>query len=175
MRRLSAVLLCALATTACKTPERVRITQTQDSEPGLRSIVHVSDPQTSQQLVSGFHALEGNAWRWTKGKFSVTLRPPRNANKDGAFLVLRLSVAESTIQHLGSVTLSAKVNGTALPTETYTKNGDYTYKHEVPPAALNADAVSVEFSLDKFLEAGKVEIRELGIIVAMIGLESKAL
>lgn len=176
MRRLTSVLtLALLASTACKTPERVRVTQTADSEPGLRSIVHVADPQSSQQLLRGFHALEGNAWRWTKGAFSVTLRPPRNASKDGAYLVLKLSVAESTIQHLGSVKLSANVNGTALEGESYSKNGDYTFKREVPAAALQGDAINVEFSLDKFLEAGKLETRELGIIVAMIGLESKAL
>lgn len=176
MRRLRVGLVAAmLAAGACKTPERVRVTQTMDSEPGIRSIVHVADPETSQQLVRGFHALEGNAWRWTKGSFAVTLRPPRNAAKDGAFLVVKLSVAEATIQNLGSVTLTANVNGAPLAGETYTKNGDYTYKREVPAAAFAGDAISVEFALDKFLEAGKVETRELGIIVAMIGFESKAL
>ncbi|MBL8179492.1 MAG: hypothetical protein JNK48_32735 [Bryobacterales bacterium] len=172
MRRLTAL---ALLLAACKTPERVRVTHTMDSEPGLKPIVHVADPQTAQQLVSGFHALEGNAWRWTKGTFKVTLKPPRGADKDGAFLVVRLSVAESTIQHLGDVKLSAKVNGTSLEGEAYAKNGDYVYKRDVPAAALRGDAVTAEFTLDKYLEAGRVETRELGIIVAMIGLESKAL
>ncbi|MBL8217894.1 MAG: hypothetical protein JNL62_01625 [Bryobacterales bacterium] len=174
MRRLTGLALLLLLA-ACKTPERVRVTHTMDSEPGLKPIVHVADPQTAQQLVRGFHALEGNAWRWTKGSFAVTLKPPRGADKEGAYLVVRLSVAESTIQHLGSVKLTATVNGTALEGETYTKNGDYMYKRDVPGAALTGDAVTVEFALDKFLEAGKVEGRELGIIVAMVGLESKAL
>ena len=174
MRRLilaGMFLLCA----GCRQPERVRITTTPDSEPGLRSVVHVSDTAATPQLVRGFHALEGNAWRWTKGSFAVTLKPPRNAAKEGAYLVLRLSIAESTIQHLGSVKISANVNGTPLKAETYWKNGEYTYKREVPAASLQGDAVSVEFALDKFIPAGKLETRELGIIVAMVGLESRAI
>lgn len=176
MRRLILFITCALvAATGCNKPQRVSSDTTAASEPGLRSIVHVADESCSQQLLHGFHALEANAWRWTKGRFGVKLRPPRNANKDGAYLIVKLSVAESVIQHLGSVQLSANVNGTALEAETYATNGDYIYRRDVPASALQSDAVTVEFTLDKSIEAGKVDPRELGIIVAMVGFESKGI
>lgn len=176
MRRLTAFFLCVLllvATAACKKPKRVRATSVDDEEGVLRSVVHVADPKAAIQLTRGFHELEGNAWRWTKGKFSVTLRPPMNAAKDGAYLVVKLSIAETTIKNLGAVRLSANLNGQPVEGETYDKTGDFIYKREIPASSLQQEAVGVEFSLDKFLEAGRVEGRELGIIVHMIGLEGK--
>lgn len=176
MRRLTgalALLTLLIASGGCKTPKRVRATSLDEEEGALRSVLHVADPKASLQLVRGFHELEGNAWRWTKGTFAVTLRPPLNANKLGAVLIVKLSVAESTIKNLGPVRLTANVNGTPIDGETYTANGDYMYKRDVPASALQGESVPVVFSLDKFLEAGKVEGRELGFIVHLIGLEAR--
>jgi len=176
MRRLIAVSLAAAllgSGVACNQPKRVRATVSGEDETGLRSVLHVADPKCSVQLLRGFHEIEGNSWRWTKGRFSVTLRPPYQGEKNGAYLVVRLSVAESIIKNLGPVTLTANVNGTALPGETFSQTGDYVYKREVPASALQAEAVTVEFALDKFLAAGQVETRELGLIVAMIGFEAR--
>jgi hypothetical protein len=158
----------------CKKPQRVRAGAVDEAENGLRSVVSVADPQTSAQLVRGFHALESNAWRWTKGNFTVTLRPPLRADKDGAWLLLKFSMPESVLSRVGPVRLTANVNGTPIAGETYSKNGDYTFRREVPASAFHGESpVSIEFALDKFLAAGAVEGRELGIIVSMIGLEAK--
>ncbi|MBL8229398.1 MAG: hypothetical protein JNL98_13000 [Bryobacterales bacterium] len=175
MRRLTAlcVAVLMLSSAACNKPKRVRATVSGEDETGLRSVLHVADPKCSVQLLKGFHEIEGNSWRWTKGRFSVTLRPPYQGEKNGAYLVVRLSVAESIIKNLGSVTLTANVNGTALSGETYNQTGDFVYKREVPASALQAEAVNVEFALDKFLAAGQVEERELGLIVALIGFEAR--
>lgn len=171
MRRLTfVVLLCAAG---CNKPTRVRATVSGNDDTNLRSVVHVADPRSSIQLIRGFHEVEGNSWRWTKGKFAVPLRPPLNAERDGAFLMAKFSIADSTIQNLHQVTLSANINGVAIPGETYDKTGDFIYKKEVPAAALQSDAVTVAFALDKYLAAGQLEGRELGIIVALIGLEAK--
>jgi hypothetical protein len=176
MRRLTAAVLAVAllgCVAACNKPKRVRATVSGEDETGLRSVVHVADPKCSVQLLRGFHEIEGNAWRWTKGRFSVTLRPPYQGEKNGAYLVVRLSVAESTIKNLGPVTLTANVNGTAIPGETYSQTGDFVYKREVPASALQDEAVTVEFALDKYLAAGQVEERELGLIVALIGFEAR--
>lgn len=171
MRRLIAVaLLFTLA--SCKQPQRVRATAVDEDEGELRSIVHLADPKAAVQLTRGFHEVEGNSWRWTKGRFSTTLRPPEGGAKNGAYLIVKLSIAESTIKHLGGTRLTANVNGAPIEGETYTKTGDYVYRKEVPASALQPQAVPVEFALDKFLAAGQVEGRELGIIVSVIGLEA---
>ncbi|MCS7023375.1 MAG: hypothetical protein NZV14_01130 [Bryobacteraceae bacterium] len=166
--------LSVLLSPSCNKPKRVRATVSGEDDTGLRSVLHVADPKCAVQLLRGFHEVEGNAWRWTKGRFAVTLRPPYQGEKHGAYLVVRLSVAESTIQRLGSVTLSANVNGHPVPSETYDRTGDFLYRREVPASALQAEAVQVEFSLDKFLAAGQVEDRELGVIVSVIGFEARS-
>ncbi|MBV6432343.1 MAG: hypothetical protein IANPNBLG_02485 [Bryobacteraceae bacterium] len=140
----------------------------------MRSMVSVADPRAASQLVRGFHSLESNSWRWTKGNFTVTLRPPLNAGRDGAWLLLKFSIPEAVLSKVGPVRLTANVNGRPVEGETYSKSGDYTFRREAPAAAFHGDdPVTIEFALDKFLAAGVVEQRELGIIVSMIGLEAK--
>jgi hypothetical protein len=175
MRPLIGTLLVAsiAGSISCKQPERVRATAVDQDDGELRSIVHLADPKATVQLTGGFHEVEGNSWRWTKGRFSATLRPPADGAKKGAYLIAKLSVADSTIKHLGSVRLSATVNGTPIDGESYSKTGDYVYRKDVPASALQPEAVAVEFALDKFLASGQVEGRELGIIVSVIGLEAR--
>src|SRR5690348_1973152 len=40
-------------------------------ERALSNMVNMSDPTTATQLVSGFHAVESGAWRWTMKRFSL--------------------------------------------------------------------------------------------------------
>ena len=137
------------------------------------TMLHVVDPRASAQLVKGFYAIEQNAWRWTMGKFAVTLRPPANASQKGARLILRCTVPAVIIQRLTAVSLTASVEGVRLPEETYSQPGDYVYSHDVPAKALTEDAVTVEFSLDKSLPPSDADQRELGVIVRMVGFEAK--
>ena len=62
----------------------------------LAAVVNMADPKSSVQLLKGFHDVEQNAWRWTMGKFSVTLRPPLNAPQKGATLVVKLSIPDAS-------------------------------------------------------------------------------
>ena len=50
----------------------------------LLSTVHAADPKSSIQLIKGFHGVEQNSWRWTMGRFAVTLKPPIGAAEQGA-------------------------------------------------------------------------------------------
>ena len=162
-----------IALAGCRTKQKVRVQATEEEAPSLASTVHVADPRSSAQLVSGFYPVEQNAWRWTAGKFSVLLRPPRGSAQNGATLQVKLSVPDPVIAKLKTVSLGASVGATKLPPETYTQAGEFTYSRDVPPGALSADAVKIDFALDKSIPPGDVDQRELGIVVTSVGLEPK--
>lgn len=174
MRRLTvaAALLLTLAPAACKRkPPRVDTIEDENRLP--LSAIAMADPNGAVQLLSGFHTVEDNAWRWTAGKFAVILQPPPGAAEKGARLELELSVPESVISRRKSITLSAAVEGRPLAPETYTKAGQYTYSRDVPAASLGAGPAKIDFALDNFLAAGEIETRELGLIVRSVALRAK--
>lgn len=174
MRKLI-VLLCftLVLIPACKRRERAKVQTIEETGSSLASTISMADPKQSAQLLKGFHDVEQNAWRWTMGKFSVVLSPPPASAQRGASLVVHFAVPASVTERLKAVSLSANVNGTALAPETYSKDGEQIYQRDVPAAALKGDSARVDFSLDKFLPAGAVDQRELGIVVTSIGLEAK--
>jgi hypothetical protein len=125
------------------------------------------------QLVSGFHDVEANAWRWTMQRFSVNLHPPARSSHQGAVLELHLTVPPPTIEKLGSITLSASIGGAALAPETYSKAGEYTYRRDVPATALGGDSARIDFQLDKAIPPGETDKRELGIVASSVALIAK--
>jgi hypothetical protein len=86
---------------------------------------------------------------------------------------LAFTIPDVAIAHAKSLTLSASIEGTQLPPETYNKSGQYEYKRDVPASAFSKDAVRIQFSLDNAIPPAGAERRELGIIVASVGLEPK--
>jgi len=170
MRRLAVVvslLGIALAPGACKRSALHTLA------PELLSVIPMDDPHADAQLVDGFYSLEGNGWRWTAGKFSVILRSPMGSGQDGARLELMLNMPEAVLQQLGAVTLSARIGGSSLAPEKYSEPGGYIYGRDVPASALSGESVSVEFTTDKAIPAGKMEKRELALIVTSVGLVAK--
>ncbi len=71
------------------------------------------------------------------------------------------------------MTLSARMGGVDLGSQTYDKPGDATFRKEVPASALGAEVVAVDFSLDKAMPPSPQDDRELGIVVSTIGLIPK--
>ena len=132
----------------------------------------MDDPHASAQLVRGFYPPEGT-WRWTQGKFSVILRPPPGAAQYGARLELILNIPDVVIRELDSVTLSATIGGNRLAPQKYPDPGNQIYSVEVPASALPGDSVTVEFATDKAIPAGKIEKRELALVVTSVGLVTK--
>jgi len=171
---LAAVLAACvcLAGSGCKR-QKVRVQATEEEAPQLATTVHTGDPRAATQLVSGFYDIEQNAWRWTAGRFSVLLRVPRGAAEKGAMLKLRFNVPEAVLARVSTVSLAASVAGTALQPETYTQPGEFTYVRELAPKLMTREQERVDFYLDKFLPAGAVDQRELGIIVTSVGFETK--
>jgi hypothetical protein len=175
MRKRILLAACAtlLALAGCRSKQKVRVQATEEEAPSLASTIHTADPRVAPQLISGFYGIEDNAWRWSAGKFVVLLRPPRTAAQKGAVLQLKFALPDPIIGPLKSVTLGATVNGTALPKETYTKSGEYTYAQDVPPNLMSGEAVKVEFALDKALPPTGADQRELGLVVSVVGFEPK--
>jgi hypothetical protein len=166
------VLALSFAPLGCKR-HRVTVETTEEEGVPLASIVHVADPKAATQLLSGFYGIEQNAWRWTAGRFSVVLRPPRTGAAKGATLKLNFTIPANVITQLKAISLSATINGTALPPESYTVAGQYTYSRDVAPALLTGDSVKVDFALDRTVPPSAADQRELGIVVSSVGFEPK--
>jgi hypothetical protein len=134
------------------------------------SVIKMSDPAAEPQLVRGFYGVESGSWRWTASKFAVTLRPPDRSAQTGATLQFQFSLPEVIVNKVGPVTLSASVNGKALPSQTYAKPGEYIYTTAVPAAALNSATAAVEFSTNKAMPPSNGDKRELALVAVSVGL-----
>ena len=88
-------------------------------------------------------------------------------------VLIVLTLPEAVLSQVKAVTLSASVAGTALPPESYTKPGEFDYARDVDAKLLTGDSATVEFALDKFIPAGVVEQRELGVIATSVGFAAK--
>ena len=169
------MMIAAVSTagSGCKAKRRVRVETVEEESGPLASFVRMSEPKTSVQLVKGFYALEQGAWRWSKSEFSVTLRPPAGAAQNGARLEMKLTMPEAVIAKIHETNLLCTINGHTPEPEKINKAGDLIYKRDIPASALTGEAVTLDFKLDKFLAAGQVEERELGLIVLSVGLFKK--
>jgi hypothetical protein len=173
-RRLALRWSCSvLLVTLALAPLGCKRKQAGKEAPAMASTIHMGDPRTEAQLVSGFYGIEQNAWRWTGRRFSLVLRPPLGASQKGATLQLRLTVPSVIVEKLKTISLAATIGGSALPPETYTQAGDYTYTREVAPALLAGQSVRVDFQLDKSIPPSGADLRDLGLVVLSAGLESK--
>ncbi len=162
----------ALAPMGCNKP-KIHVQQTDEDVPRLASTVHMGDARAQAQLVNGFYGIEDNAWRWTAKQFAVVLRSPFGGAQKGAVLKAQITVPDVVIQKLKTVSLSATANGRALPPETYTQPGQYTYTRDVPADLLGGESVKIDFQLDKAIPPGGQDARELGIVVVSVGLEPR--
>ncbi|HEX5228055.1 MAG TPA: hypothetical protein VFW44_10110, partial [Bryobacteraceae bacterium] len=114
---------------------------------------------TGATPLAGFYASEGTT-RWTAKDFSILLPA-----EPGEALVLHFFVPDIQIQHLGVISLTADVNGRALPAMTFPRSGEYTYS--APLSA--AGTIVVNFHLDKASVGLNGDARELGVIVSEVG------
>jgi len=118
-------------------------------------------------LVRGWHDLEFGAWRWTERRFSVRLATP--LHDEPATLRFRFHLPPSLAASRPSLSLTATVNGTALPPQTCSGAGDHQYVRSVPAPALTPGNVVVDFELDSALGPTALDRRELGLLVDFSG------
>lgn len=171
MRTGLVLALAALVWTAPGCKKKSAAPPAQDAK-RIPITVTVGDPRAAQQLLSGFHEVEGS-WRWTAKQFVVELGTPSGAAGRGATLELRFTLPPVVIEKNQSVTLSAAVDGNVLPSETYKQAGDLVYKQDVPESLLARDSVKVAFEVDKTLSPGGQDQRVLGVIASSVSLIRK--
>ena len=174
MRRL-AVMLCAVALlgTGCKQRLHPNPAATIEEEGELSNSISVAEPKDAAQLLSGFHTVEGGAWRWSMKKFAVSLAPPANAAQNGATLILNFALPDAVAAKLLGVSVTPTVAGQQIAPCKVTKAGEQACQFDVPAEALKNDAVVVEFELDKAVEPGSDDSRQLGLVVSRIGFAAK--
>jgi len=162
------VLLTVLADAGCYRQSLHPSDQRDPPDAGFASIIHAADLRTARQLISGFHEAE-SVGRWTQRKFSVALRVPPLTEPA---VVARIFIPEVEMARLHSITMRASVNEVALEPTTFTTAGHHVYVQKIPPEALRGDRARVDFEMDKWLPAGSVEPRELGVIATVVGLKN---
>jgi hypothetical protein len=139
---------------------------------GLLSSAHMGDPRAVPQLLEGFYGLEQGVWRWTARKFSVALQAPAGGAGQESQLEFKFTLPEAVISRLSSVTLTARINGTDVGSESYQAQGEYVFTKPVPAGVLaGGEAVKVEFELDKALPPGDADKRELGLVAVSVALK----
>jgi hypothetical protein len=166
-------LTLAFGPAGCKRKAPVGVVATEEPALSLASTVSMGDPLSASQLVSGFYTIEQKSWRWTGQQFTVLLRPPLGAAQKGAALKMRLTVPNPVIAQLKTVSLAASVNGHALPPETYSRPGQYTFTRDVDASLLGGQSAKIEFQLDKAMAPANGDVRKLGIVAQSIGLEAR--
>jgi hypothetical protein len=164
-----ALAMAALLLAGCKQKSGTVL----DQRVSLGSEARMGDPRYSTQLLKGFHGIEAGAWRWTARQFSVILRPPAGTPEKGATLEFQFTILESVIAKQGEITLSAAIGDQALPAATFRKAGKQVYSADVPAASLGAEAVKIDFSLDKAIPPNPPEMRELGVVAGSVALRAK--
>ena len=86
---------------------------------------------------------------------------------------MKFTIPQVSIEKLKSQTISASVNGTPVPPETYTQAGQFAFSRDVPASVLGGDVARVDFSLDKAVPPGTADRRELGVVATTIGFQAK--
>ncbi len=180
MRRISIAVLFSIAiagtawlAVSCRPSETPPVTEsTPETVTELKSTVTMGDSEAAAQLLNGFYDVEGGSWRWTMSHFSVILAVPEGAAGKETELVMQFTIPQAVIDKLGPITLSAQAGEVTLPPETYTQAGDCVYQRNLPATAVTGEAVTITFSLDKFLPPSGTDQRELGVIVTSIGLHT---
>ena len=171
MWRLSPAVLAALLAVAGCRQEKIHLEPTEEGTPGLASTVQMGDRNAAMQLVRGFHAIEGDTWRWTMSRFAITLRVPEGAARNGAKLVVRFTAPEPVVEKLGPGTLTAKIGDRVVGSLTFKEAGKQTFTAAIPASDLGSETATFNFALDKYLAASSLDGRELGVIVESIGLD----
>src|SRR5579883_3462898 len=135
------VMALALAPAGCKRPPKVQVQETVEEGPHLSSTINMGDFKQESQLISGFYGIEGNAWRWSSRQFVAVLKVPFGASQRGGTLELSLTVPQVVIDKLKTVSLTASVDGNALPPETYSTAGPASYKRDIPASMLTGENI----------------------------------
>jgi hypothetical protein len=172
---LKFIPLLILLLASCRPNRDLSQYTVEDKDSNLTAHLRTANPKHAAQLLSGFHQVEQEGWRWVGGRFSVQLKAPFASPKIGAALTLRGNFPDLVHARTGPIRLSARLNEIDLPPYTIQKPGDFAYSADVPAQALAADRIVVAFSTDKSIPPNTFpgDGRELALIIATISLDTK--
>ncbi len=128
----------------------------------------VAEPVSTADLLSGWHELENQRWRWTEQRFSALFRT--HSDPSGLRLRLEFKLDPALVDRFGTVQLSGSVNGSPLPGQMYSNAGVHVYLAPIPEQAGSSYGLRIEFTLDKALEPGPVDCRQLGLVVIQMSI-----
>ncbi len=137
-------------------------------EESMQSRIEMNNRDYDSQL-TGLYPPEPAGYRWSKREFSARLSLPKSGGP--AELVMRLYIPDSTIQQLGTVTLTTAVNGHPLAPEKWSHAGQYVFRRALNDASGPGSQAEINFSLDRALPPSTSDRRELGIVVQEISIE----
>lgn len=119
------------------------------------------------ELLKGWHDPEGEGWRWTEKQFSLCANiPPGRLAK----LTLTLYLPPGDVTRWGSLTLFARANGVALPSETFRTAGYHTFIRALPACATPPRTMRLDFTVDHVLPPDDSDARERAVVVASVQL-----
>ena len=116
------------------------------------------------ELLDGWHEIEATGWRWTEREFSVRVHSDETSRQ--RVMTVRLFLADELIRRVGSLALSASVNGRDLTPAVYETAGMQTLIR-----TLGSDAgreLLLRFRLSGALPPDEFDSRERGVIVGSI-------
>jgi hypothetical protein len=129
----------------------------------------MADSGNTSQLLGGFYQVEDKSWRWVARNFSVALKPPLRAGKQGGRLTVRFYISGDELQETGPLTLTATIDGKSVGEETFSDAGSHEFTRKLPAQTMDTNILPVQFSFDKgFVPTG--DNRELAAVVVWIGL-----
>lgn len=147
------------------------VTPEGDARAFLLAKSRLAAPPCDFRLLQGWHRMELDSWRWTERRFVLEVDSPAALAPATLEFTFQLPpVLFATHPHF---TLFARVNGTALPPQTYAAPGQHKYSGSV--ASLPAGPITVEFELDHAVGPTEADRRELGLIVEFKGASPVAL
>jgi tRNA (mo5U34)-methyltransferase len=121
----------------------------------------VVDKDSDARLAEGWHGWEGTC-RWTARRFTfVVRRPPGGASE----FQLRFLVPDVILATRPSLTLTAQVNGYALPPHTYATAGEHVYEEKIPLEAAKQEILEIVFETRDVTRPPAPDTRELGVFV----------
>lgn len=144
----------------------------EDIAPWKESVVRSSDLSDAPQLLEGLYRREPDGWRWTKGRFRITLRTPPGTGATGGLLELRFVVPEVLLARHPRLTISALSAQTKQPLgETVvTAAGEHRLRLPVPKQLLLQPMAEFLFQVSPVYIDQSAENRELGLIFLSAGL-----
>lgn len=166
---LAAFAAAAAVSAACsRLKHQVNPAATAEEPAQLSTRIDMGDPNSEAQVISGLYPPESGSWRWSKKQFAVVLRRPEGARLQGARLEMSFVLPEQSANLLKRLVITARIKDRQLQPYVVPGPGEHVYSAPVPAAVLADDSTKVEFALSDAIPPGKVDSRELGIVVTSI-------